>query len=522
MQTQEIKKEEKKMSLIELFKSFPKTYWFASIFELLERYAWYGLFAVFGLYLTNELGFSSVQRSSIQTIVTGILYFLPIITGALADKIGYKRTLAIAYIILMTGYFFLGEVTSYWAVFSVFLWVAIGAAMFKPVASAIVTKTTDERNSSFGFGLFYMMVNIGGFFGPLIVGILRNKWGWDIVFISSSIAILLNLIILMFFKEPDREKIEESATETIKRSVLNIIEALKDIKLTMLLIIMIGFWLMFNQLFYTLPNFIDDWVDTRDVYKFIHSIWPYLADQMKNEAGGVNPEQLVNLDAFFIMVFQIAVSYIILKWKPINAMMTGIFITILGIALSFYTNNSAYTVLGILIFALGEMTSNPKFSDYIAQISPKGKEALYMGTYFLPIAAANFLTDIISGDLYQKKADKITLLFRYLKEKGIDIVDVTSGKLVTYSEKGIQLLGDNKEILTDVKASIKRDEIMQQAAEKLHTTVADLQNTLWDTYHPGKIWLVMAGVGIATFLGLFIYNITIGKSAMKREREEGR
>ncbi len=499
---------QEKMGLIALFKSFPKAYWFASIFELLERYAWYGLFAVFGLYLTNELGFSSAQRSSIQTIVTGILYLLPIITGAIADKIGYKLTLALSYIILMTGYFFMGHVTVYWAVFSVFLWVAIGAAMFKPVASAIVTKTTDERNSSFGFGLFYMMVNIGGFFGPLLVGILRNKFDWDAVFVSSSLAILLNLVILMFFKEPDREKIEESTSETIKRSLLNIWEALKDLKLTFLLIIMIGFWLMFNQLFYTLPNFIDDWVNTEKVYRFIHSLWPWLADQMKNSEGGINPEQMVNLDAFFIVVFQIVVSYIILKWKPINAMMTGIFITIVGIALSFYSNNATYTVLGILIFALGEMTSNPKFSDYIAQISPKGKEALYMGTYFLPIAAANFLTDIISGDLYQNKADKLTLLFRYLKDKGIDIVDKSTGKLVTYTNEGIQLMNENGHVLSD-KPGIKRNEILAQAAEKLHVSTAELQNVLWDTYHPGKIWWVMATVGMITFAGLLIYNYVI-------------
>ncbi len=510
----------KKMGLIELFKSFPKAYWFASAFELLERYAWYGLFAVLGLYLTNELGFSSTQRSEIQTYVTGILYFLPIFTGAIADKIGYKATLAIAFIILASGYFVMGEVTTFWAVFSVFLYIAIGAAMFKPVASAIVTKTTDERNSSFGFGLFYMMVNIGGFFGPLIVGILRNgSLGWKAVFWSSSLAILLNLIILMFFKEPEREKIEESAAETIKRSLLNIWEAIKDLKLTFLLVIMIGFWLMFNQLFYTLPNFIDDWVNTEKVYRFIHSIWPWLADQMKNDAGGINPEQMVNLDAFFIVVFQIAVSYIILKWKPINAMMTGIFITIMGIGLSFMTNNATYTVLGILIFALGEMTSNPKFSDYIAQISPKGKEALYMGTYFLPIAAANFLTDLISGDLYQDKADKLTLLFRYLKEKGIHIIDQTTGKLVTYTDEGIQLMDKSGQIL-DTKAGIKRNEILAQAAEKLHMSTAELQDVLWNTYHPGKIWRVMAIVGILTFLGLLLYNFIVNHYLKNEEINE--
>ena len=517
--------ENKKMSLVELFKSFPKPYWFASIFELLERYAWYGLFAVLGLYLTNQLGFSSVQRSSIMTIVTAILYFLPIFTGAIADKIGYKATLAIAFGILATGYFMMGQVTSYAAVFAMFLYVALGAAMFKPVASAIVTKTTDERNSSFGFGLFYMMVNIGGFFGPLLVGLLRNNFGWDIVFISSSVAILVNLLVLMFFKEPGREKIEESAVETIKRSVNNILEALSDMRLTILLAIMVGFWVMFNQLFYTLPNFIDDWVRTQDFYQWLHGIWPAFANIFKNKHGGINPEQIVNLDAFFIVVFQIAVSYLILKWKPINAMMTGIFITIIGIGLSFYSDNPFYTVLGILIFALGEMTSNPKFSDYIAQISPKGKEALYMGTYFLPIAFANYLTDFISGNLYQNKADKLTLLFRYIKDKGIQILDTGSDakakyteKLVTYTHEGIQLMDKNGVIIKNLKAGIKREEVFAQAAEKLNMTPSHLQEILWNTYHPNQIWWVMAGVGAATFIGLFIYNKTIGKTAKERVR----
>ncbi len=507
-----IERNDKKPGLIALFKSFPKPYWFASAFELLERYAWYGLFAVLGLYLTNELGFSSTQRADIMSIVTAILYFLPIFTGAIADKIGYKSTLAIAFVILMTGYFSMGHVTSYFAVFSVFLYVAVGAAMFKPVASAIVTKTTDKENSSFGFGLFYMMVNIGGFFGPLLVGILRNDFGWKAVFWSSSLSILLNLFLLMFFKEPGRVKVEESAAESIKRSVKNILEALSDMRLTVLLIIMIGFWLMFNQLFYTLPNFIDDWVNTEDFYQWLHNIWPAFANIFKNKQGGINPEQIVNLDAFFIVVFQIAVSYIILKWKPINAMMTGIFITIIGIALSFYSDNPFYTVLGILIFALGEMTSNPKFSDYIAQISPKGKEALYMGTYFLPIAAANYLTTFISGNLYQNKADKLTLLFRYIKDKGIQIIDPVKHKLVTYTTEGIKLMNDNGQILKGLKPAIKREEIVEQAAEKLHMTPAELKHTLWTTYHPGQIWQVMALVGIITFVGLFVYNLTIGKT----------
>ncbi len=485
--------ENKELGFVALLKSFTKPFWLASVMELFERWAWYGLFAVLGLYLTGStdegaLGFTHVERGEIMSYVTAILYFLPIITGAISDKIGYKSSLIIAYVLLGVGYFFMGQVTSYWPVFAMFLVVALGAAMFKPVASAIVTKSTDKRNSSFGFGVFYMMVNIGGFFGPLFSSKLRDTYGWKIVFLMATVSITINLIIvLFFFKEPNREKINESLGETISRSFKNILEALSDMKLTMLLVIMVGFWLMFNQLFYTLPVFIEEWINTTPIYDLFHKILPPIAEFLKNKEGAINPEMVVNLDAFFIIVFQMLISMIILKWKPITAMMSGILIAIIGIALSFYTNNPLYTVLGILIFAIGEMTSNPKFSDYIAKISPKGKEALYMGTYFLPVAVANLLTKWITGDLYEKYSDKAAIVRRELATKGMNLPEITK----EYS----------------------KNDFYAEAAQKLNMTQDQMTSYLWDTYHPGNIWYIIAGIGVLTIVGLVIYNSVVAKSA---------
>jgi len=544
------------LGFIKLIKSFNRPFWIASIMELFERWAWYGLFAVLALYLTGStdegaLGFSHIEKGEIMSYVTFILYLLPIITGAISDKIGYKLSLIIAYVILGTGYYFMGEVTSYTAVFLVFLWVAIGAAMFKPVASAIVTKSTTSTNSSFGFGVFYMMVNIGGFFGPLFSAKLRDAFGWKIVFIMAASAIAVNLIVLLlFFEEPNREKNNDSLKETVNKSIKNIVEALSDMKLTLLLIIMVGFWLMFNQLFYTLPTFIEDWVNTKPLGQLLDNsafIPQFFADFFKNKEGGVNPEMIVNLDAFFIVIFQMIISTIILKWKPVNAMMTGIFIAIIGIALSFYTNNVFYTIFGILIFAIGEMTSNPKFSDYIAKISPKGKEALYMGTYFLPISVANLLTKWITGDLYEKYADKTKLLQIELEKKGIEIQEIgtplTKEQFVEKLEKLnlpnfdeiIKLIPQDdqianwKPIIKNMKEAVaqngntsftingdfsKNDYIMH-AAEKLNMTPDQLTQYLWDTYHPGSIWYIIAGIGMITIVGLVIYDRVIAAKAKK-------
>ncbi len=490
--------EKKELGFLGLLKSFPRPFWVASAMELFERWAWYGLFAVLALYLTGStdegaLGFTHIQKGEIMSYVTFILYLLPIITGAIADKIGYRLSLIIAYAILGTGYYFMGEVSSFTAVFLVFLWVAVGAAMFKPIASAIVTKSTDKRNSSFGFGVFYMMVNIGGFFGPLFSAKLRDAYGWKIVFLMAASSIAVNMLLVLFvFKEPNREKTTESLGQTISRSFKNIIEALSDMKLTLLLLIMIGFWLMFNQLFYTLPTFIEDWVNTKPLGDFLDNaafIPQWFADFFKNKEGGVNPEMIVNLDAFFIVVFQMIISTIILKWKPISAMMSGILIAIIGIALSFYTNNVFYTIFGIFIFAIGEMTSNPKFSDYVAKISPKGKEALYMGTYFLPIAFANLLTKWITGDLYESKADIAHLARKALDAKNIHLPEVTK--------------------------AYPKNTFLNEAAEKLQMTREQLTQYLWDTYNPASIWYVIAGIGVITIVGLVVYDRVIAAKAKK-------
>ncbi len=104
---------------------FPKTFWVANTLEIFERMAWYGFFAVSSLYITNPrsegaLGFTSQQRGTLQGAVTFILYLLPVLSGALADRYGYKKMFVIAFAILTPAYFLLGQVQSYGGFFAVF------------------------------------------------------------------------------------------------------------------------------------------------------------------------------------------------------------------------------------------------------------------------------------------------------------------------------------------------------------------------------------------------------------------
>ncbi len=468
------------------FKKFPRTFWIANSMELFERWAWYGLFAVLALYLTQStdtgaLGFSQTQKGSIMGTITFILYLLPLFTGSLADRFGYKKMLIIAFVILSSAYYLMGQFRSYTAVYATFLLVAIGAAIFKPIVSATVAKTTDESTSSIGFGLFYMIVNIGGFIGPVFSSKLRHIYGWHIVFLMAASAILVNIILAIFFyKEPDRVKNEDSFWASISKSLKNILIALSDMKLTVFLIIMIGFWTMFNQLFYTLPNFIDQWVDTAMIYNWIHGFSPAIASAVGTKEGIIAPEMMVNLDAGFIILFQIIISSLVMRLKPVNSIITGIAVVSIGIGLAFGTNNGFYVIAAILIFSLGEMASSPKFTEYIGRIAPKKKEALYMGTSFLPVAVGNYLAGVFSGPVYQSMSDKVTLLQLEMAKRGLEIPAISK--------------------------SFTQNDYFRKAAELLHTDQHGLTQMLWNSYHPYRIWMIFSAIGVVTIIALFLYN----------------
>jgi len=469
----------------DIFRKFPKTFWSANTMELFERWAWYGMFLVLALYLTGSrdtgaLGFTQIQKGVLMGTVVMILYFLPVITGAIADKFGYKKVLILAYIILASGYYMMGKFTSYSGMFFVFMYVGVGAALFKPIIQATVAKTTDDTTSSIGFGIFYMMVNIGAFIGPLFASALRLK-NWEYVFVMSSLVILVNLVIVIFFfKEPDHEKNEEPLGRSLVTIMRNIVSSLSDLKFLVFLIIIIGFWSMYNQLFYTLPVYIEQWVDTSTIYNAIYSISPSFAEAFGTPDGHILPERIVNMDAFYIIIFQVLVSKFVMRFKPLNAMMIGIFICSIGIGLWFITQNGLYLFISLLIFGLGEMASAPKISEYIGKIAPKDKVALYMGCSFLPMAGGNFFAGLLSGGVYTAISDKIALTKLELSSRGLS--------------------------LPEISESFTQNDFMAGASELLGMNEAELTRFLWNNYHPHNIWLVFTGMGVGAVILLFLYD----------------
>lgn len=475
-----------------VFKKYPKAFWVANTMELFERWAWYGMFMLLALYLTKStdtgaLGFSQEQKGYLMGPVVAILYFMPLITGAIADRYGYKKVLILSYIILASGYFLMGIFKTYFSIYIVFIWVAIGAALFKPIISATIAKTTDDETSSIGFGIFYMMVNIGAFIGPVVASKIRG-FDWQYVFITSSIVILINLIVvILFFKEPNREKSDIPLRQSVKQIFKNIWLAVSDLKLLIFLFIIIGFWAMYNQLFYTLPVFIDQWMDTSVLYDAISGFSPKLATAVGISEGTIAPEMLTSIDALYIIIFQIMVSAFVMKFKPLNAMMSGILVNAIGLALTFSTNNPFYLFISVLIFGLGEMASSPKIIEYIGKIAPKEKVALYMGASFLPMAGGNFLAGILSGDVYGRMSDKITLLQKEVEVRGLEIPAISG--------------------------TFTQNDYLSRAGKLMSMNQQELTTYLWNTYHPGNIWMVFAAIGLGTTILLFLYDkLILGKT----------
>ena len=106
------------MSKLQVFKQYPRIFWISNLIELFERYAWYGFYMGFGLFLvgskeTGAMGFSPEQKGIIMGTGSMLLYFLPIITGAIADRVGYKKVLFLAFLIYISGFFMIQNFESF-------------------------------------------------------------------------------------------------------------------------------------------------------------------------------------------------------------------------------------------------------------------------------------------------------------------------------------------------------------------------------------------------------------------------
>jgi dipeptide/tripeptide permease len=465
-----------------IFSKFPRTFWVANTIELFERWAWYGFFMLFANYLTgsSDLGgleFTQSQKGTIMGVGTAILYFLPVLTGAIADRYGYRRMLAIAFTVYASAFALFPFFSSFTAVFLMYLYLAVGAALFKPIISATIAKTTTDETSSIGFGVFYMMVNVGAFFGPLITLLFKGRS--EMVFYISAGIILLNFIMLLFYKEPgrDEQRVKEPLGATFAAIFRNMAGIFRDVRFVVFLVIVAGFWAMYNQLFFTLPVFIEQWVDTGTLYRFFEVHLPFVSRNYSPAPGALDAEFITNFDAMYIIVLQIVISALVMRLKPLSAMMAGFVVCSVGMALTLFSQNVLFTLVAILVFAIGEMAASPKITEYIGRIAPADKKALYMGYSFIPVFLGNLLAGYISGGVYQSLSDKTQITRQFAASQGLSIPE-----------------------------GLTSNEYFSEVARQTGVSAGELTNRLWETYNPSSIWMVVLAIGLVATVALFVFD----------------
>ncbi len=469
------------MAITTVFKQLPKTFWVSNTIELFERWAWYGFFMLLANYLTGSsdvggLEFSQTQKGMIMGVGTGILYFLPVITGSIADKYGYKKVLILAFAIYVSAFLLLPLFKTFTSVFLMYLYLAFGAALFKPIISATIAKTTTDETASIGFGIFYMMVNIGAFLGPLVTLLFKNS-SYNLVFYISAGIISLNFILLLFYKEPNRTPSNEPLSTSIINIFKNIFLVVKDIKFMLFLVIVAGFWTMYYQLFFTLPVFIVQWVDTSSIYTLFANYVPFFSDNYGMPNGQMEAEFITNFDAMFIILFQIIVSSLVMRLKPLKSMMSGFLVCSIGMALTLATQNVWFTLLAMFVFSIGEMAGSPKITEYIGRIAPADKKALYMGYSYIPVFLGTFFAGFISGNVYQQLSDKNVFIKEEVAKRGLDI-----------------------------SSHLSQNEYFQEAAKAMQMNTHELTNYLWQNYHPSQMWYVLLAIGLCAVIALWLYD----------------
>ena len=388
---------------------FPRVFWVANTIEVLERFAYYGIYFGFGIYMAS-LGYSRSQLGIVQSLFLLLSYVTPVISGTFADRYGFKKVLIVSYLAYLPSILLLIFTKSFSGIVLTMLSIGLAAGIFKPLVSGTVRAVTDKTNKTLGFGIFYAMVNVGGSFGPMVAGQLRAI-SWDYAFIAAAVAIVVMLLItISFYEEPPRE-IEGA---TLGQKFRDIGEALSDRKFAAFLVLLgLFFWLPFWSFFNLCALYVDSDLDTARLYEALSGVFGAGLAGLLSRPGVDGARrglgEAISNTGYVIMLLQVFVSGYLAKKKALPSFMAGLGVAALGfLVLGYAAVSTAVLVFpGIFLFAVGEMVASPRIQEYITWIAPKEKAGLYMGSNFLAVGIGG----ATSGVTY-------TTLYGYVKDLG--------------------------------------------------------------------------------------------------------
>ncbi len=338
---------------------FQTSFWVANGMELFERLAYYGQATILSVFLRNHLKFSEVQAGQLSSIFGGLIYFLPIFAGALADKFGFKKAFSFAFFVLAIGYFLIGSTgisafsgwyqnASLFPVLSVILiFTAVGGSFIKPSVLGTVALTTTPESKSLGYAIYYWLVNIGAAIGPFIAYLVRDSFGIEFVYLVSALSCgLMFLVSIVVFKEPELKLNEER--ESLAKVIKNLWTVVKNIKFMIFLLIFALYWIVFWEFFIVVPFYISDYISPDAPIEIVLSV-----------------------GAWTIILLQIPINRLTKKISTPTAIMIGFIFAALSWFLLYFASLTGITVgLGLIIamiltFSIGEQTQAPGFMNIL-------------------------------------------------------------------------------------------------------------------------------------------------------------
>jgi proton-dependent oligopeptide transporter, POT family len=371
----------------EIRTGFERPFWIANITEIFERLSYYAVFAALARYLHEALQFPTQQASSLSGLFGGAVWVMAIFGGAVADRIGFRRALSLAYFILSCSYFLVGSIAAPWLapvrdniplglmVGIVLFLPALGVALVKPSVVGTTARASKENVRSIGYSIYYTLVNVGSFLGPFLAGWVHSRMRVENVFRLAALSVFLMFVaVLLFFREPRREEVRQAAS--LREVVRNLLTVLANGRFVLFLVIFSGYWIVFWQQYLMLPIFVHEYVDPK-----------------------ANTELILIADPLIVITLTVAVNALTRRIPSFRAITLGTLVTAVA-WLVIGSRPAVWTaVVTLMIVAFGEIIQSPRYYEYISRLAPAGQQGTYMGFAFLPIGIGSLVGGWIAGKL---------------------------------------------------------------------------------------------------------------------------
>jgi POT family proton-dependent oligopeptide transporter len=373
--------------LAEIRGGFERPFWVANISELFERLSYYAAFASLARYLHEALNFPTERATDLTGLFGGLVWFLAIFGGAIADRLGFRRALSLAYLILATAYFLLGSIAAPWLgpirnamplrwfVLFILMLPALGVALVKPCVVGTTARASKENVRSIGYSIYYTLVNIGGALGPFVASWVHKNLSVENVFrVAAASVFLMFFLVLVLFKEPRQSG--EKHVASVGETLTNFGKVLANPKFMLFLLIFSGYWIVYWQEFITLPLYVHDYIDPR-----------------------ADTEKMLVTGPIIVIALTVAISVLTKRIAPFRAVLFGTLISMVAFAVIAVHPTVTAAYIALAVVALGELTQQPRYYDYISRLAPSGQQGTYMGFAFLPLGIGAFVAGRIGGQL---------------------------------------------------------------------------------------------------------------------------